>query len=120
MKNYVTSRRLSMDLYFIKIAIEQHRDLSNMLGYSFKNIQELLDEYVKYLGNHSRMKAINLYTMREDLAVCVIQSLRELAYEYQYGNRNKNGNSDSEGAGRPEKSDDEKSTKTIQNRESMS
>lgn len=91
MKDYVTSRRLAMDLLFIKVAIEQKRDLSNMLGHSFKNIHELLNEYVKCLGEHSRMKAINLYTMREDLAVGVIQSLRELAYEYQYGNRIKDG-----------------------------
>lgn len=88
MRDYVTSSRLSMDLLFIKIAIEQRRDLSNMLGFSINNIHDLLDEYVKYLGAHSRMKAINLYTMREDLAVGVIQSLRDLAYEYQYGRNN--------------------------------
>ena len=33
---------------------------------------------------------------------------------------NRNKNSDGEGAGRPEKADDEKSTKTLQNQESLS
>lgn len=93
MVTYYASRRLAMDLLFIKIAIEQKRDLSNLMGYNYKDIYAFLDEYVNYLGEHSKMKAMNLYKMQPELAVIVIQDLRELAYEYHYANVSKGENS---------------------------
>ena len=56
-----------------------------------------------------------------DLVNVFIPPLMSSTMNAEVLNRNKDiANSDSDGAGRPQKSDDEKSTKTIQNRESMS
>ena len=55
-----------------------------------------------------------------DLVNVFIPPLMSSTMNAEVLNRNKNGETSSEGAGRPEKSDDEKSTKTIQNRQSMS
>ena len=53
-----------------------------------------------------------------DLVNVFIPPLMSSTMNAEVLNRNKN--SDGEGAGRPEKSDDEKSTKTLQNQESLS
>ena len=54
-----------------------------------------------------------------DLVNVFIPPLMSSTMNAEVLNRNKDGSTNSEGAGRPQKSDDEKSTKTIQNRESM-
>ncbi len=55
-----------------------------------------------------------------DLVNVFIPPLMSSTMNAEVLNRKQGGTGSSDGAGRPEKEDDEKSTKTIQNKESMS
>ena len=111
---YYRAQILPTTIYNYKELAKLYKE-QTQLGYS-----KMLPQIA--LGQAQSAILANAYFENDvlDLVNVFIPPLMSSTMNAEVLNRKTNGGDNGEGAGRPEKADDEKSTKTIQNKESMS